>query len=71
MIMGKLRQVGNSLVVTITKEEAERLDLREGDLVGVEVRKLRVVPEMSPEMREAVDFALEQYSAAIDYLADK
>jgi putative addiction module antidote len=71
MLMQKLRQVGNSFVVTIPKEEIERLNLHENDLVGIEVRKLRVTPEMTPEVAEAVAFALERYAADLDYLADK
>lgn len=70
MVTQKLRRVGNSLVVTIPKEEAERLNLHEGDLIGVEVRKLHVTPEMAPEVRAAFERSLEMYAADYDYLAD-
>ena len=71
MLMQKLRQVGNSFVVTIPKEEVERLGLQENDLVGIEVRKLRVTPELTPEVDAALQFVFEHYSADLDYLADK
>jgi putative addiction module antidote len=70
MTTQKLRRVGNSFVVTIPKEEAERLGLQEGDLVGVEVRKLHITPEMSPEVRAAFERSLNVYAADYDYLAD-
>ncbi len=70
MTTQKLRRVGNSFVVTIPKQEAERLGLQEGDLVGVEVRKLHITPEMSPEVRAAFERSLNVYADDYDYLAD-
>jgi putative addiction module antidote len=71
MITQKLRRVGNSYVVTIPKEEAERQGLQEGDLIGVEVRKLHITPEMPPEVRAAFERSLKVYAADYDYLADR
>lgn len=71
MITQKLRRVGNSFVVTIPREEAERQGLSEGDLIGVEVRKLHITPEMSPEVRAAFERSLKLYAADYDYLADR
>jgi putative addiction module antidote len=71
MMLQKLRRVGNSFVVTIPKEEAERQNLQEGDLIGVEIRKLHITPEMSPEVRAAFEHSLKVYAADYDYLADR
>jgi len=71
MVTQKLRRVGNSLVVTIPKEEAERQSLQEGDTVGVEVRKVRITPEMSPEARVAFERSLKLRAKAYEYLADR
>ena len=71
MLMQKLRQVGNSFVVTIPKEEVERLGLQENDLVGVEVRKLRVTPELVPEVQAAFDRSRQRYAADYAYLKDR
>ncbi|MDQ6662080.1 MAG: AbrB/MazE/SpoVT family DNA-binding domain-containing protein [Chloroflexota bacterium] len=70
MITQKLRRVGNSFVVTIPKEEAERQNLQEGDLVGIEVRKVHLKPEMSPEVKAAYERSWELYEADYRYLAD-
>jgi antitoxin component of MazEF toxin-antitoxin module len=39
--LAKVRKIGGSLVVTIPKRLAEQEDVREGDLVKIEVRKAR------------------------------
>lgn len=70
MMTQKVRQVGNSLVVTIPKEEAEKLGIKDGDLVGVEVRKMRMTPEMAPDIRAAFERSLQRYAADYDYLAE-
>ena len=71
MVLQKLRRVGNSFVVTIPKEEIEHQNLQEGDLVGVEIRKLHISPEMPPEVRAAFERSLKIYAADYDYLADR
>ncbi len=70
MITQRVRKVGNSLVVTIPKEEAERLDIGEGDLVGLEVRKVRITPTMSPEVRAAFEQSWERYGDDYRFLAE-
>jgi antitoxin component of MazEF toxin-antitoxin module len=70
MMMQKIRKVGNSYVVTISKEEMERLDLHENDLVGIEVRKLHVTPQLSPELDAALQRSLDRYKAGYEYLAE-
>lgn len=71
MITQKLRRVGNSYVVTIPREEVERQNLQEGDLVGVEVRKMQFWPELSPEVREAYERTWSAHEAAYRYLAER
>ena len=70
MITQKIRRVGNSLVVTIPKEEAERQNLHEGDFVGIEVRKVQLKPEMSPEVQAAFERSWKAYEADYRYLAE-
>lgn len=70
MLMQKVRQVGNSFVVTIPKEEIERLGLHENDLVAIEVRKLQVTPTLPPDIAEAFKRSVERYGAGYDYLAE-
>ena len=70
MIKQYLRRSGNSYVVTIPKDEVERLHLSEGDLVTVEVSATETHPVLPPELNEIVERRREAMRAAIDYLAD-
>ena len=71
MITQKVRKVGNSLTITIPREEAERLGLVEGDLVAASLNKVRLEVELSPRVRAATDRFLRDYGDLLDYLADK
>ena len=71
MITQKLRRVGNSYVVTIPREEVERQHLQEGDLVGIEVRKMQLWPELSPELQEAAERSWAAGEVAYRYLAER
>ena len=71
MLVQKLRKAGNSFVVTIPKEEAERQNLQEGDMVSIEVRKVNVKPEMSPEVRAAFERSWKAYEADYRYLEER
>ncbi|HUY75886.1 MAG TPA: AbrB/MazE/SpoVT family DNA-binding domain-containing protein [Ktedonobacterales bacterium] len=71
MVIQRVRRVGNSFVVTIPKEEMERQGLAEGDEIALEVRKVVVRPQMSPEARAAFERSLETYAADYEYLKDR
>ena len=71
MVTVRLRRTGNSCVVTIPREELERLGIHEGDMVGLEVRKLEVRLQMAPDVRTAFDYAMKEYAEDVAYLADK
>jgi putative addiction module antidote len=68
---GKLRKAGNSLAVTIPKEEVERQGLVEGDTVVFTVRKAVVRPVLSPELRAIAERVMERDAEALRYLADR
>lgn len=72
MITQKLRRNGNSFIVTVPREEIERLELREGDTVSVEVRKAEVSvrPVMAPVFRAAFDAEIERAQPGLRYLAE-
>ena len=67
----KVWRTGNSLVVSITKEEAEKLDIHEGDLVNVQLQKMELRPAVRPEVRAALKEAMAEYAADLEYLKDK
>lgn len=71
MIIGKLRKSGNSFIVTVPRDEVERLGLEEGQLVSVDVRPMEVRPALSPELREWLDEVLPHHAAALRSLADR
>ncbi len=70
MIVGRIRKVGNSLVVTVPKDEADALELREGDLVTMDIRKAEVRPLLSPDLRKLAEESWERNEAAYHYLRD-
>jgi antitoxin component of MazEF toxin-antitoxin module len=71
VITQKVRKVGNSLAITIPREEADRLGIVEGDIVAASINKVRMKIELSPRVRAATDHVLRDYGDMLDYLADK
>lgn len=71
MIQQKLRKVGNSYVVTIPKEEVERLGLREGQLLEGQITPMEVRPIMSRPVREAFAGSWKRSERAYRYLAER
>ncbi|HEX2988291.1 MAG TPA: AbrB/MazE/SpoVT family DNA-binding domain-containing protein [Chloroflexota bacterium] len=70
MVVGKIRKVGNSLVVTVPKEEAEELGLHEGDLVTMDIRKAEVRPVLRPELRKLAEESWARNEAAYRHLRE-
>jgi antitoxin component of MazEF toxin-antitoxin module len=72
MVTATVRRVGNSLVVTLPKDEAARLGVGEGDLVSLEVRRLDVRPVLPADVAAALGRVLARpgMRAALEYLAD-
>ena len=71
MIVGKLRRSGNSFIVTVPREEVERLQLQEGQHVTVEVRPVDLRPRLSPELQKIMDEIFERAEPGLRYLADR
>ncbi len=71
MNIGKLRRSGNSFIVTVPKDEVERLGLIEGQLVTVEVRPVEVRPGLAPEIAEALEASWNRNEAGYRYLAGR
>ena len=71
MIQQQLRKVGNSYVVTIPKEEVERLNISEGQLLGLEITPLEIKPVLRPELLAALEETWEEDLEAYHYLAQR
>ncbi len=65
----KLRRSGNSFIVTVPKDEVERLGLVEGQMVTVEVRPVEVRPGLSRDVRQAFAAEIGPSREALRYLA--
>lgn len=71
MLVQKVRRSGNSYIVTIPREEIERLGLRENDLVGLEIRRLETWPELAPEVQAAAQGSLARLGEAYRILKER
>jgi antitoxin component of MazEF toxin-antitoxin module len=71
MIYQKLRRVGNSFVVTIPKEEVERHNLEEGQLLAVQVQPAEIRPVLSDDVREAFEESWRENERGYRYLAGR
>jgi antitoxin component of MazEF toxin-antitoxin module len=69
MVTGKLRRSGNSFIVTVPRDEIERLGLHEGQLVTLEVRPAEVRPLLAADLRDAFEVEFERGRDALRYLA--
>jgi putative addiction module antidote len=70
LIQQQLRKVGNSYVVTIPKDEVERLELKEGQILSIEITPMELRPILRPEIREAIRETWEEDLEAYEFLAD-
>ncbi len=71
MIVQRVRRQGNSLGLTIPKDEAERLGIQDGDLVAVSLNRVRARVELPTDVREATETVMREFKADLDYLKDR
>ena len=66
----KVRKVGNSLVVTIPADIAERHDIKPDDLLRVVVEPVEqiTIPRLSSDLQHALDQVLKHDHDALRYL---
>jgi len=69
MVTAKLRRSGNSFIVTVPREEIERLGLKEGELVTLEVRPAEVRSVLAADLRDAFETEFERGRDALRHLA--
>jgi len=70
-MLAKVRRVGASLIITIPKDEAEKLTLSEGSLVNVYLQKMELRPVIAPERMALYEQILEEGREVLEYLKDK
>ncbi len=71
MLVQRVRRQGNSLGLTIPKEEVDRLGLQDGDLVAVSLNRVQVRVQLPGDVREATEAVLREFKSDLDYLKDR
>lgn len=71
MLYQKIRKVGNSYVVTIPKDEVERLNLEPGQFVAVHIQAAEIRPVLSDTLREAFEESWADNEDGYRYLAGR
>ena len=54
-MIATIRKSGNSFVITVPREEMQRVGVRPGDHVLVEIRPVDIRPWLIPELQRVVD----------------
>jgi putative addiction module antidote len=73
MIQSKIREQGNSYVVTIPREAMEQYNLHKGDTISFTPTRTETetVYILDPELQAISDRVFTRFKAAYEYLADK
>jgi len=71
MITQQLRKSGNNYIVTIPKEEVDRLQLREGQMIALDITPMEIKPVLRPELADIVQRTSTMATPIMKYLKDK
>ena len=71
MIYQRLRKSGNSFVVTIPKDEVERLHLREGQMLALDVHAVEMRPVLPADLQGVLEQSWQRNEAGYRYLAGR
>jgi antitoxin component of MazEF toxin-antitoxin module len=67
-VISTLRKNGNSVVVSIPRDELERAGVRVGDMVEVQIRPVDIRPRLTPSLEAALTIELANGREALEYL---
>jgi hypothetical protein len=67
-VLATLRKSGNSVVVTIPKEELEAAGVQPGDTVSITICPVDVRPRLRADVRAIVDREFPRWQPALEYL---
>ncbi|MDQ6674545.1 MAG: hypothetical protein M3069_28065 [Chloroflexota bacterium] len=67
-MISTLRKNGNSIVLTIPREELERVGAHEGDMVDVQIRPVDVTPRLTPDLEEVFKIEMANGRETLEYL---
>ena len=71
MIISTVRRSGNSIVVTIPREEIEAAGVKIGEQVSVTLRPVEIRPRLRADVEAAYATELEASRSALHWLADQ
>ncbi len=71
MIQSKIREQGNSYVVTIPREAMDKYNLHKGDTISFTPTRTETVYVLDPELEEASDRVFSRFHEAYKYLAER
>lgn len=71
MFTQTIRKSGNSFVITVPKEEFERLGLQDGQPVFVHVTPAETKPLLRPVLNDALDAVWNEIEPGLIYLRDR
>jgi antitoxin component of MazEF toxin-antitoxin module len=68
VVISTVRKNGGSIVVTISREELERVGARIGDLVDVQIRPVDVTPRLTPDLEDVFKIEMVHGRETLEYL---
>ncbi len=71
MFSQQVRRSGNSYVITVPKEEFDRLGLHDGQPVYVHITPAETRPVLRPELRAALDDVWSEIEPGLHYLRNR
>lgn len=71
MIYAQLRKIGDDYVIAIPKEDIERLQFQEGQVLAVEVRPLVDAESLSEAVQQAFEASWQAHEVGYRYLKNR
>ena len=67
-MIGTLRKSGGSIVISIPREELDRVGAHVGDMVEVQIRPVEIRPRLTPNLERSLQIELANGREALKYL---
>jgi hypothetical protein len=71
MMTGTLKKSGDNYIITVSRDEVERLGLREGQVITVEVLSFEEAPHPAKDVQQAFEASWDRNQEGYRYLAGR